>query len=559
MDLESEPDDEEENGESSEYFEELKPSPPFSLESKDPIIEISSDSEAEEEVIEALPTSSLPTSTLPNSTLPTSTLPTLPTPTWLNGMNERQQRALLELGMFSDEDSSNVRLPPVGSSRMGSNGQAGPPRIKKSQKRNQNALSDPGVPLQKDSLSLVIERDMAKRPRRALPNPNHLPKKTPCPSTITSTSTTTSTSTSRSLGWSVEIHGGQHFMPCPDCNKKFPRITGRNSLIAHIASSHHQGLHAKRPCQLCPANYVHINRKISVFDVFDHICGEHKINLSGAGVFDPMDIKCPVCQRLVERKAGGADANARALLEHLRTVHGRLIGVTKKIWMVLHGSEDSFVKCPECAGTVVRISNLTRHFNKVHPETGVYDGMCGRCNKSVRKEDLQAHLDCSPSVSGNNNLLDLRTSEQRKSPNPGPSSTEEGEILSEGDTSTHPGRPTKRKLSGVSEGQPGPGGTAIAGETLQTFMDRMNRMPQPVPFKAPSANQVQGPVQAFLPPCARPPPLLPPPPSAPQPEPYNYAVWSVLPGACSFLQCPECPRKLPLDSVHQHLVSLNFF
>ena len=422
MDLESELDDEEENGESSEYFEELKPSPPFSRESKDPIIEISSDSEAEEEVIEALPTSTLPTSTLPTSTLPTSTLPTstlptstlptstlptstvptLRTPTWLNGMNERQQRALLELGMFSDEDSSNVRLPPVGPSRMGSNGPAGPPRIKKSQKRNQNALSEPGVPLQKDSLSLVIERDMAKRPRRALPNPTHLPKKTPCPST--STSTTTSTSTSRSLGWNVEI-------------------------------------------------------------------------------------KCPVCQMLVPGKPSKPSnppskptlSNAKALLDHLRTVHGRLIGVTKKIWMVLFGSVDSFVKCPECPDTIVRISNLTRHFNKVHPETGVYDGLCGRCNKSVRKEDLQAHLDCSPPLG----FVPPCT----RAPPPLP--------------------------------------------------------PPPLPASAPQPTPALEPSYAVWSPSA----------SAPQPEPYNYAVWSVLPGPCSFLQCPECTRKLPLDTVHQHLVS----
>ena len=220
MDLESELDDEEENRESSEYFEELKPSPPFSRESKDPVIEISSDSEAEEEVIEALPT----------STLPTSTVPTLPTPTWLNGMNERQQRALLELGMFSDEYSS------IGPSRVGSSGQvpAGPPRIKKSQKRNQNALSEPGVALQKDSLSLVIERDKEKRPRRAFPDPTSLiPKTTPCPQ---------STSTSRSSGWNVEIRGGQHFMLCPACNKRL-RIKTRNSVSDHIISSHPKHKH----------------------------------------------------------------------------------------------------------------------------------------------------------------------------------------------------------------------------------------------------------------------------------------------------------------------------
>ena len=52
---------------------------------------------------------------------------------------------------------------------------------------------------------------------------------------------------------------------------------------------------------------------------------------------------------------------------------------------------------------------------------------------------------------------------------------------------------------------------------------------------------------------------MPPSGSAPPPD---YTVWSVsqshslsvLPGPCSFLQCPECPRKLPLDSVHHHLV-----
>ena len=38
-----------------------------------------------------------------------------------------------------------------------------------------------------------------------------------------------------------------------------------------------------------------------------------------------------------------------------------------------------------------------------------------------------------------------------------------------------------------------------------------------------------------------------------------YTIWSVLPGACSFVQCPECPRKLPLDNVHHHLVRKKTF
>ena len=38
-----------------------------------------------------------------------------------------------------------------------------------------------------------------------------------------------------------------------------------------------------------------------------------------------------------------------------------------------------------------------------------------------------------------------------------------------------------------------------------------------------------------------------------------YTIWSVLPGACSFVQCPECPRKLPLDNVHHHLVRKKLF
>ena len=76
----------------------------------------------------------------------------------------------------------------------------------------------------------------------------------------------------------------------------------------------------------------------------------------------------------------------------------------------------------------------------------------------------------------------------------------------------------------------------------------MSSNPAPVPVPAPA------PVQAPAPPSA----------SAVQPD---YTVWSlsrshslsVLPGPCSFLQCPECPRKLPLDSVHHHLVRTKLF
>ena len=68
------------------------------------------------------------------------------------------------------------------------------------------------------------------------------------------------------------------------------------------------------------------------------------------------------------------------------------------------------------------------------------------------------------------------------------------------------------------------------------------RMPEPEP-------PVLDPVQAPM-------------PSSGSAAPPDYTVWSVsqshslsvLPGPCSFLQCPECPRKLPLDSVHHHLV-----
>ena len=283
-------------------------------------------------------------------------------------------------------------------------------------------------------------------------------------------------------------------------------------LINHINESH-PGKNWDEPrnhwhCQLCPRS--HINRNLHLHDVFDHMCTEHKFKLvplrstpteSTANV-----ITCPDCEMLAQT-TGTDFENAKALLDHLKTGHGRRWNrMNKNVWIVLNSY---FVKCKECVDSIVKINNLTKHFKKCHLGVGVGwidGGFCGRCNQRVDMKGfnvhthmrvLRAHLHCTePPKMCANNLPDPRL----------PDAIQET---------------TSYQLSIL--------------------------LPRPIQDQAAS--------RAPPPSLARPPPPTastpcPPPP----PPPPSYTVWLVLLGPPSFLQCPECLRKLPLASVHRHLV-----
>ena len=375
--LEPEADDESTEEMSLEYFEpeDFKCVLSASESEPDPIIEISSDSEEE-----SGPSQSQ----------------SVPTPSYLLGLNERRQSALLEGRMFPREDSVG-HVPD------------GPSRPKEVQGRNQSDL---------------LQEVLAKRPKRKKASSVPTTEEPPCPAS-------TSTSRFSSSEWTVETVGNQHFIPCPECRQRV-HIAGRSSLTDHIARSHPDKtwdpLKYNRHCQLCLPWSRRGSPKYGRFLIYEisaHVSTKHKINLSGPVasntknlsrpvVPNTKEIKCPECQMTIKRTGVQPELNnARALLDHLKTAHGMFKRPITNVWMVLSGTYDSFVKCKECADTIVRISNLARHFSKCHPGAEVDGGSCGRCNRRVLKKDLQAHLNCSPPVGVDN----LRVEHHRPIPN----------------------------------------------------------------------------------------------------------------------------------------------
>ena len=292
----------------------------------------------------------------------------------LTGLNEKQQKALLNLGMTNQKGSAD-RVPF---------------RLKELQERKRKTSSEPGgVPLQNafsgiaaSQLGKTIPSNTAKR-RRTSAEP--ISEKLP--------GYPVSAVTSRWSGWNVETIGGQHFMPCPECKNNIA-IEGRYSLIDHINESHPEKnwgdeLRNRWHCQLCPRSKI--NRNLLLYEVFDHMCNEHKINLEGSAQMESIiakDITCPDCQMQSKTKGTNFE-NARALLDHLKTAHGRRWNRrNKNVWMVLDGH---FVKCKECVD-MVKISGLTNHFERCHTGEKIDGGFCGRCNQRVHMKDLNTHM-----------------------------------------------------------------------------------------------------------------------------------------------------------------------
>ena len=237
-----------------EYFEpeDVKYSPPpshlhGSQLQEDPIIEISSDSEEEEDG-------------------PSQGIGRLSGPIpRLTCLNERQQTALLELGMNFLEDSPASGLHDSASS----------------------------AALQKYCLQHCAKGHEKKSPTR----PWKVPRLE-----------TSSSSSHFEKGWKVETVDDQHYIPCPECKTRV-RIMDKSSLTDHLERFHPEQnweeLRNRWHCQLCPRSSVVHNYQARA--MFDHMCTDHAINLKGPmarPAWVPTSSKavsliCPECQMIV--------------------------------------------------------------------------------------------------------------------------------------------------------------------------------------------------------------------------------------------------------------------
>ena len=337
-------------------------------------------------------------------------------------------------------------------------------------------------------------------------------------------------------GWTVETIGNRNFIPCPECKGK-ARLERKSTLTDHLTKSHPSELRNRWPCLLCPESRS-ISRNfpaIPVWDVFNHMREIHGLAVAGKTARS--------CSTPTVPKAQPAwiptDSSATS------------------VWTFLN---DDFVQCTECVNTQVKICNMTRHYKKCHKKKGVYDGVCGHCNQHVCMKDLVAHRSYGclrPSVS----VISPRQTGQTHEH----SAVEHGDILS--------------RENNVSSSRSGPAATSntkLWGDTSslgkrrhQSEISRKKRarMAEPVPAMAPPVAMPPFRPAAVQPGCqpafqtaAVKPGCHP----AFQPaavqvfcdsSPPNRATWSVLKGTLSsLLQCPQCPRKLELQSLNNHMV-----
>ena len=419
MDIESDAEEENEEEISMEYFEpeDVKYSPPPSPEplhgsqlQEDPIIEISSDSEEEEAG-------------------PSQGIGRLPGPTpRLTGLNERQQTALLELGMDFLEDSPASGL-------------------------HNSSSSSAATQLCRKIPSNIAPRVVK---RKAPPDPGILEK---VPRLVSSSS-----SSHFEKGWKVETVDDQHYIPCPECKTRV-RIVDASSLTDHLERFHPEQnweeLRNRWHCQLCPRSSVVHNFQARA--VFDHMRMVHSINLKGPMArpawmptsSTAIALICPECQMIVPTtsmkahltnvnhthkdlqnfkydkkyncklcslmKRGDTLVHVDNLVDHMKNAHGKLLtprppsvpGIVirtakrklkkgekqnnakpddPKVWTFL---SDKMVKCKECvADTKVRIQNLQKHWTKCHMGANINDGLCGLCNQRVSIPDILAHQFC---------------------------------------------------------------------------------------------------------------------------------------------------------------------
>ena len=409
MDLESEAEEVNEEGMCMEYFEpeDVKYSPPPTPELlkplhgshlQDPIIEISSDSEEEE---------SGPSQGFGRLSGPTPRL---------TGLNERQQTALLELGMNFPEDS------PSAASGL------------------QDSPSFAAMQLCQNIPSNTAPRVLKRKAPSGLTSAEKLPRLENAAS-----------SSHFEKGWKVETVGDQNFIPCPECKTRV-RIMDTSSLPDHLERFHPEQdwdeLRNRWHCQLCARS--RIIHHFPASEVFNHMCTAHKVNLKGPmaqPAWMPTDqsatnLICPECQMKVPtmgmrdhllythkiaqgrmkitfkydcalcslKTKGDTKVDLLNLVHHLKTIHGKLLTRQKKkaekqkgtkpgepkLWTFL---TDNFVKCKECVDTTVKIGNLKKHFTKCHQGENISDGLCGQCNQPVSMSDILAHQYCAVPVS----------------------------------------------------------------------------------------------------------------------------------------------------------------